>query len=315
MILNYDGKDMKLPDFLIVGAAKSGTTSLHYYLDQHKDIFMPRKKELVFFSFMDISSHIVERYKEKPYAALTLDEYASHFSRAAKNQVIGEACPYYLYKYRDTIKNIRIIYGERHRQLKIIIVLRNPAERAWSHFIMMYKRDRIEPMDFHEAIEAKIVNQRLQDNPFEIGRDYIGGGMYYEQVKAFVDEFPAVRVFLYEELSENILKVVKDIFSFLSVDTSFTPDVGTRFNVSGEVRSRLLHTIVEGQYPLKSIFKSLVPHQMRKMIKYKLQEKNVRRQEMPSGIKKELTMKYFKDDILKLEALLKKNLSMWLDTP
>ena len=120
MIINYKGKKAKLPDFLFVGAARSGTTTLYHHLMQNPQIFMPKVKQLWFFSFMDAPPEWVrERAQRGLPTIIKLDDYISYFAKASDSQVMGEACPIYLYKYSDTIRNIKRVYREKHKDLII----------------------------------------------------------------------------------------------------------------------------------------------------------------------------------------------------
>ena len=124
----------RMPDFLIVGAAKSATSSLHNYLEQHPQIKMASLKESWFFSF----------YKNPPeYASpgklsnliSEPDEYLKLYDGAKNDQILGDACPSYLYTYDDTISNIRQLYSEEAlSNLKIVISLREPVSRAYSQY-------------------------------------------------------------------------------------------------------------------------------------------------------------------------------------
>ena len=206
MIVNYKGKEAKVPDFMIVGAAKSGTTSLHHYLGQHPEIFMPKVKELFFFSFMDSPPNLSANDPLRGRTVHRLEDYIEHFKAAKENQIVGESCPSYLYTYKNTIRNVKTVYQEKYIDLKIIIVLRNPAERAWSHFTMKKNYEQ-EPLDnFKEAVGPELVDRRLKEG-WNIGYDYIGFGMYYEQVKAFLEEFPHVKLLLYDDFCNDAMRV------------------------------------------------------------------------------------------------------------
>lgn len=306
MIVNYNGKDVKLPDFLIVGAAKSGTTSLYYYLKQHPRIFLPKVKELCFFRFMD-SPKADKKFVSK------FDDYAAYFKDAVAGQVAGEVCPFYMYSYADTIRNIKRGYGAKCKALKIMFILREPAERAWSHFMMNRKDGYEDSENLMDAVRPDVLAERLSGE-HRAGYDYIGLGMYYEQVKAFMDEFPECRVFLYDELSSNGVKVVKEMFSFLGVDDGFSPNMEERYNISGIAKSSFLNRLVERQYPLKGIVRRIIPHEIRQKIKQSVSRRNIERQEMPGHVRQELTRKYYEDDIRKLEKLINWNLSAWVET-
>ena len=311
MNIFYDGKEAKLPDFLIVGAAKSGTTSLHYYLRQHPQIFMPKLKELWFFCFLDATVSYLKNLRWKDRVVSGFDDYIWHFRDANENLVIGEACPSYLYMYSTTIRNIKKVYLEKYKDLKIIIILRNPAERAWSHF-MMQRRDNLEPLnDFREVLKPASLKHRLTED-MKLDFDYIGWGMYFEQVKAFIEEFRDVKVVLFEELSHDSVKTVKEIYRFLNVDIEFIPDMKIQYNISGNVRFRLLEDLFVKKYVLREVVKSLLPYDLRKKIRYKVQEKNVQRQQMPADIKVKLIEHYYYDDILRLQKLINRDLSSWI---
>jgi len=132
-VLHNDRK-VTLPDFLIVGAMRSGTTSLYVYLNNHRAIFMPSLKEPQFFSYLGekCSPHPPE-IRSTPW---NLEDYVRLFKHARPGQIIGEASTSYLYIYQRTQKNIMAIYGEQVTNLKIIGILRNPIERAWSIYTL-----------------------------------------------------------------------------------------------------------------------------------------------------------------------------------
>lgn len=310
MLIQYNGKDMKLPDFLMIGAPKSGTTSLHYYLKQHPGIFMPKVKELKFFYYMDIPQHMIpERLIKEGTVSLTLEDYTGYFRDAKHGQIIGEAWPWYMYTYRNTIKNIKAIYCERYKDLKIISILRNPAERAWSHYMMNVKGGLESVKNFRDAINPQIIAQRFDRG---IGFDYTGIGMYYEQLSAYMKEFPHVKVFLYDDLCRDALALMKEMFGFLGVDGGFIPKVETKYNVSGRIRSKAVNYLVAKPNPLKSFLKLFLSYDTRTRIKSRMLEKVAEKEDIPEGIRTELACLY-KDDILKLQALIKKDLSAWLD--
>lgn len=316
MIVDYNGKLTKLPDFFVVGAARSGTTSLHYYLNQHPEIFMPEVKEIGFFRFVNTPIELIRMVEKKKSLKLVyiFDDYIRHFEKALDTQMIGEACNWYLYAYKETIKNIKIVYRENYKNLKVIIILRNPADRAWSHF-MVYRRDGQEPIeDFIKAITPEVYKKRFEDNkglPVGLG-DYIGIGMYYKQVDAYMEEFQDVKIFLYDDLYKDALKVVREIYSFLGVSAGCTPNINKRYNISGESKVKLLNTFVTHNYMMKDFLKSFIPFKIRDIIRHTIFAKNTQRKEMPEDIRREL-IKFYEDDITKLQKLVKRDLSSWLN--
>lgn len=313
MIVNYNGKNVKLPDFLIVGAGRSGTTSLHYYLKQHPQIFMSRRKELNFLAYGGMKETEIPFILMDDAIPLSVEAYSGYFKDTRPDQLVGEACPTYLYLYEQTIRNIKAIYRERCKEVKIIIILRNPIDKAWSSHIM-HLRDGIEPIkDFSIVIEPNVIQKRLKDGWFP-GFDYIGGGMYYEQVNAYVREFPYVKVFLYEDLLNEPNKLLKETFSFLGVDDGFVSDTTLKHNISGRSSSKFsdyLLYVVAKRNPVKNLLKLIMPYDVRSRMKSKALTMMLKKQEMPDETRKKLR-EIYREDILKLQGLIGRNLSAWL---
>ncbi|MFQ5752975.1 MAG: sulfotransferase, partial [bacterium] len=162
MIIKLDNKDAKLPDFLIVGAAKSGTSSLYHYLRQHPQIFMPNHKEPCFFTFAgkrptDLQSNVGLKVIND------FDQYVSLFEFSSRSQKLGEASTCYLYHYDKTIRTIKK-YHRRWQDLKIIIALRNPILRAYSHYLN-HVRDGLETSSFRDLVKRHQVGKNLKASP------------------------------------------------------------------------------------------------------------------------------------------------------
>src|SRR5208282_3675218 len=119
--------------------------------------------------------------------------------------------------------------------------------------------------------------------------DYIGHGMYYKQVKAFIDNFPNVRVFIYENFRADNMGVIKEIFQFLKVDDSFVPKMEVRYNVSGRVRIQWLYDYVFFKKSiLKDLLKPFIPYELETRIRHRFIEKNTCQWDMPPDMKKKL---------------------------
>ena len=307
MIVQTGSEESKLPDFLIVGAARSATTSLFYYLKNYDEIYMPARKEPWFFSYAgnppDYSSPGAYDVVSK------LDDYAALFKAARPDQIIGEASPSYLFTYSAVIRNIKDVYGGLYDKLRIIIILRNPAERAYSHF-MLHKRGYKEPLDFRKAIEPDTIASRRRDN-WDIFYDYTGCGLYYEQVKAYMEEFPHVKVLLYEDLVQDPRKTLTDICEFLSVD--YREDVKLeRLNKSGVPKFELLNEIINKSSLLKDFLMAVIPVSVRKRMKHRAYMVNMKPVGMSEEYREYLRPFYVKD-VENLSALLKRDLSVWLE--
>jgi hypothetical protein len=305
MLVEHGDKKIKVPDFLIVGAAKSGTTSLYYYLKQHPQIFMPRVKEPWFFSF---KNNPPSNVNHNPLQGVTwkLEDYIKLFEEAKQNQLMGEASPSYLYTYNTAIKNIKELYAEDYKKLKIIMILRNPIERVFSQF-MMFKRENTEPLGFMEAISPDTIRERMEGN-WNLFYDYIGFGFSHDPVKAYLDQFPKVKVFIYEELVEDQNEVMKDICEFLNIEVLNISD-NIRHNISGVPRVKFIHNIMTNP-AFKDFIKSFVPEDKRRKIKSIILSFNIKKVTIDKEAEAYLAS-VFKDDIERLGVLLGRDLSSW----
>lgn len=303
---------MNLPDFFIPGAPKAGTTSLYFYLRTHPQIFMPRIKESWFFSFMNNPQEF-ESPNKFTGVKYFIGDYAKRYDSAMDGQICGDASPSYLYTYQTTIANLKRVYRDpdQYNRLKFIIILRNPTDRAWSQY-WTFQRRQEDPLDFQTAMQSETIQLRLAKNwqPFY---DYVGFGMYFHQVKAYLDEFgkQSVKIFLFEDLQEDPSRVCKDIFQFLEVDSRFQPEHYPRFNPSGEPRNRWLINFLLMPGKLKNALKPFIPWHMRQQMKNWLGRRMIKKMTLPDNIRQEL-IEIYKDDIRQLEKLIHRDLSNWL---
>ena len=301
----------RLPDFLLVGAAKSATSSLYFYLGQHPQIKVASKKESWFFSFYRKPPH----YKSPGVLSdvvSELDEYLKLYDGAADDQLLGDACPSYLYTYEDTINSIRELYSdEALAKLKIIISLREPASRAYSQYYT-FKRMVEEPLDFEQAVRPETIEQRMSQQ-WNIFYDYLGFGMYSKQVEAFQQAFgkDRVLVLLFEDINADIEQTCRRIFRFLGVDPEVVIDTQRKYNsLSGEPKMKWLVAGLVSQNRWKRRIAALIPHKLRKRIVFLVLKKLLRREAMDNRIRRRLSS-YFDADIARLERLIDRDLSSW----
>lgn len=298
----------KLPNLLIVGAAKCGTSSLHKYLDQHPEIFMSKVKEPRFissqvtpFPLNGPGDHKVEAWYVKNY-----EDYVKLFEGSGDYPVVGESSADTLYFYQGTIPVIKQYLGDP----KIIIMLRNPVKRAFSAYQHLV-RDMREDLSFEDGLVEE--HNRIKNN-FELIYHYTTASLYYDSVKAFLDNFSSVKIILTEEQESRPQQVLRDIFRFLNVDPNCDVNTEIRYNISGKPKSQWLHQFFfEGNMARKlaqPIVRSLFSHETRIRIAQKIQEKNLTRLTINPDTKKKL-QDFFEEDIQNLEKLLNRDLSLW----
>ncbi len=308
MRLTYGGLEANFPDIFIVGAAKSGTTSLAFFLKQHPDVAIPRK-EPGFFAFYDRpQSEIPSGIRDRQVVEL---KAFAELNRSVKpGQQLCDSSVAYLTNYSHTISNIQKIYGKRSDELKFTIVLRNPVDRAFSHYLMFVKNG-LEALPFEEAIKPEHVKARISE---QLGYDYLGNSLYYARVRAFIDNFPHVKVYLTEDL-KDAKAVLKDYLGFLELSDQVKIDTDTKLNPSGLPKNKTLVRSLHKRSALKNFLKKILPDSLQFRlisVKSNLLEKNITRVIIDPGLKAQLLEEYFKDDILNLQKLLNRDLSHWL---
>ncbi|MDR4507103.1 MAG: sulfotransferase domain-containing protein [Candidatus Brocadiaceae bacterium] len=308
MVVNVRGKNVKLPDFLVVGAAKSGTTTLYYCLIQHPQIFMPKGKEPRFFSFMERPPHYsIPDHPENKSIIWRFEDYVKLFQSTKDDQIIGEGSVGYLYTYEMTIKHIKSIYGGKYKDLKIIAILRNPVDRAFSQYLLQRRQGSIERESFEETFNPEFIKKGMNKAR---GYDYIGFGMYYNQIKAYLNEFPNVKVYLFEDL-KNIRDLIKDIFKFLNVDHTIEVNTNIKANPSGIPKNKNLVKLLQKASSMKYILPPKLKVKLaglRDCVLVKLIEKP----EVPIATREKL-INIFRADILNLQNLIGRDLSPWLE--
>lgn len=310
-----DPGEKNLPDFFIVGAAKSATTSLYSYLQQHPRVFLPAQKELYFFSYNGAAPRfkLADDTVREPVGC-TAPEYFRFYENCPAGSLAGDTTSWYLYYHKEVIANIKNLYGRNAEKLKIIMVLRNPIDRAWSHY-SMHKGQGLIGIPFSEAIEGKFRDRITNPaNNYYPGYDYIGFGMYAAQVKAYLDAFPHVKIYLYEEVNKNAPAVVNDMFEFLDLAPLEELKDQKRLNVSGAPRSRsaaFVSRMLYRPYAVKKVLRSILPARLRYKIKMNVSRFLFKRQ-LLSSRDRETLVQIYRDDIRQLGEIIGKDLSGWL---
>ncbi len=315
MIVTVDNENVRLPDFFVVGAAKGATTTLYSHLKQHPKIFLPERKELYFFAYNGETPRF--RLADGTFrkeVGCTKNEYIEMYRSSPGECLAGDTSSWYLYYHEAAIRNIRAIYGDKARGLKIIMVLRNPIERAWSHYSMHLGHGVID-ISFREAVTSGAFREKLGlEGGYYPGYDYIGFGMYSRQVEAFLGAFDNVKVLLYEEVGKDTDGAVNEIFEFLGLEPGVELNEGKRLNVSGVPKSWLAGIVgrmVYRPYGLKRLFVPLIPEGLRYRIKTGISRFIFKKAVMSPGDRK-LLIDMYREDILRLQKIVDRDLSSWL---
>lgn len=313
---------MTMPNFLIIGAPKSGTTALYHYLDQHPQIYMSPIKEPNFFAFegkelalrrpgnqqkanQDSVTYVSTGRLRK--SVTDIESYNALFRGVSSEIAIGEASTLYLHNQRapERIKNYI-------PEAKLIAILRNPVERAYSNYLMGVRQGGETLTDFAQALQAET---QLCSNLAEVR--YVYRGFYYDQLRRYFDIFSSnqIKVYLYEDLATNPSDLLRDIFQFLNVDESFTSDLSIKHNAGGIPQNRIMHRAFHAfrqeLRPIRNILKLLLPEQL--YLNYKAQyfQSNLVKPQLSQEVRKQL-LEVSREEILKLQDFIKRDLSAWL---
>lgn len=294
-----------LPNFLIVGALKSGTTSLYYYLLQHPDVFLsPDVKESRFLAGLspEKNPEIVQLVN---YVA-SLEKYQRLFEQAKPQQAIGEVDPWCLYLYEQSIPRIKTFLKPT---VRIVICLRNPVDRSYSHYYQALKQGwKTRP--FTETIDAVLAGNFV--TWYE--RSFLEAGLYYNPVKKFLEAFSSdqVLIILFEELRTDEANVFRKLCQFIDVDDTFTPTSYERANVGGIPKSRTLHKLLKRRWAVTTLLKPFLPVTWRKTVRQRLITQNLHRYPPMMADERQRLTDYYREDILQLQSIVDKDLSSWL---
>lgn len=288
---------MNKPNFFIVGAAKSGTTSLANYLGQHPSVYLSPVKEPFYF---------VNDYGMKDY-----NEYLSLFRRAGDARVIGEASTGYLFDKTSATNISKSLPGS-----KVLMILRNPSDMAhslWRHMsargnenlsfemsITDSQREFRKGMTFMEACVGWWCNYL-----------YLERGLYCGQVKRYLHAFPRdnVKICIYEKFFEDLETSCREIFGFLGIDMGFVPRF-KKLNEGGVARSAFIRKVISRKYPT---LRSIVPLRERTWLRLFVQKMNLTKEKI-SPLKLETRNwleSFFRDDITCLERILGQEIPQW----
>ena len=298
---------MTLPNFLLIGPPKCGTSALYAALARHPQIYMSPVKEPYFFAFdgqPPIFAGPGGDYFHQ-HAVTDGEAYTRLFAAAHDQRARGEASTIYLTNYRPerTATNIRQYLPEA----RLVAVLRQPAERAYSGFTFC-RALGIEPQaDFRQALAAE--DQRVAAN-WRPGFRYWRNGLYAQNLTPYFDRFPSsqIRIYLYEDLREQPQALLADLYGFLGVDPLLKPVQMQRRNVTHWERSRWMSKLLGARWSVKA----WLPETMRHAVGAWLRGWNrVKPPPLDPVLRSELTEGY-RDEIVRLQDLIRRDLSHWL---
>ena len=296
---------MRAANLFCIGCPKSGTTTLFKILCQHSQIHTPKFKEPFFFNNSNYQNGI--------------DWYAKTYYDDIKNEKwVLDFTPSYLYSDEALF---RINEYSKGKDLKFIVMLRNPVERAYSHYLHTL-RDGLEDLDFNDAIQAESERLLNYENNLlsQLKYSYIYQSLYHKHLSKYFESFGRNNFFVINYDSQLIDKsefklMISDLQNFLEIKIE-NLNIEIKENFASESRFKILQTLVNSNGLHKRLARLLFKSKLNRQIlvnKFrKLNEKKMVKKDLEAEFKKNLYDKYFHNDVLKLESLLEKKLN-WND--
>lgn len=284
------------PNFFIVGAPRCSTTALYEFLRGTLGVFLPKIKELNYFSQSTDKKYFLLAIRDKK-------KYLDLYKNTSDEIAIGDCSPSYL---RDPLAP-NLIHDVRP-DAKIIMVLRNPIERAFSHYLLLFAFGMINT-SFTQTIKDGMMGKH------EYSKRIIDSGLYSEQVKRYCDTFgrDQVQIFIFEELVKDMHAGIKKILNFLGVNSEPPNSItNAMYSKSALPRNKLIEMLLKNN-KLVSIAREILPYSIKMKLSILILGKEMKKPEM-SPEERKLLEEYYKNDIQKLENFLNKKMPWSMET-
>jgi hypothetical protein len=309
-----------LPNFIVVGAAKAGTTSIYQYLSQHPEVYLSPIKETNYFAKdipldkirkdyykggeLDVEAYVNTDLSEQIHIAFVSrwEHYTKLFKNVKDEKAIGEISNSYLYSEVAAREIHAVDPG-----MKIIMILRDPIKRAFSHYKMTLRVGLVKD-SFYEEVQR---DYAAREKGFRVSHLYVEMGQYAEQVRRYLDTFPRdqVRIYLFDDLKADAASVIDDMLRFLGVDPSQQVDTSFQANQASVPKNvQLVHFL--RKTGIRKLAKKLSPRfvgEAAKKVIYKEKDDLELTQR-----DRDFLRPLFERDVQELERILGRDLSHWL---
>ncbi len=270
-----------VPRFIVLGGHKCGTSSLHHYLAQHPEIYLPTVKGT------DYLNRVTK----------TIEDYQSLYTDMKTEKIAGEVSSVYLNSER-ACANIKRYFPNA----KLIAIIRDPAERAFSNFCVL-----------PETLNRKRnLNEIFQDE-----KRVLKSGLYYPQLKMYFDQLgrDKIQIYLFDLFAKNTQQFLASFFEFVEVDANFISDTSLVVRKGGKIKNESAQQILSESNLLRSavgkLLKPFTTSEQRRILHKKAQNMLTIKEEMPVDLRKKL-VNYYREDIDRVQNLLNIDLSHWL---
>jgi hypothetical protein len=288
-----------LPNFLVIGAAKAGTTSLHWYLGEHPAVFMSPAKDPSYFAYgLDGEGRLLWGEPEfHTFPVKSLVDYERLFADVGGAAAVGEASTMYL-ECPQAAGRIRMLLPS----VRIVCSIRHPVDRAYSDYVMSL-RHRGQRFDPARDLTPAAAWANPDSRWMRIGR-------YHEQLSRYFEAFPRhqILVVLFDDLKRDPRGFMEAVYRFLGVDPAFVPDLSLPHAAGGLPASAVLERLLVRS--ARSAVTPWVPRRAANWVR-RLRTRTMRQTpSIPIELRKALTG-HFREDIAKTSELIGRDLTHW----
>lgn len=293
---------MRLPNFIVAGFPKCGTSSLYNYLSRHPDVFLPERKESHFFTKEILNGSLAGPGDEDQikFRDQSIDEYKKNYSSYSGEKLVGDVSPSYV-SYPSCIPEIKEVLGE----VKVIIMVRDPISRAYSNYLHLVSMGR-ESLGFAEALSSEADRQDERYGDFWL---YQYNSLYLEKIQAYKEAFDQVLVVNFELFFEDIQGSLDSVYDFLGVKSIVPDNIDINYNKGGILKRNLLVKVMESDNVVKRLLKKTLKDP--KLLKNKLLNKfKQKAPEMNQDVIEKLQI-LFMDDVIAVRDEFGVDITKW----
>lgn len=292
---------MKAPNTFLIGAAKSGTTTLAYWMSQHSEIYVPPSKETHFFTDE-------EYYSQGTFALLSTD-----YQKVQDEAIILDATPAYFHQPERVIPRLRDSFGDPGKH-KYLLILRDPAARAYSHYLHKHRLGD-ESRTFEQAIDDEI-NQKSGIDPDKNWAAYVKDGLYNQLLHVWQTHIPKENfmIILQDDLISDPLHMMSELCHFLGLRDESQSITYEKKNEAREAKYATLSRVVRKDSIIKTMVKTILPYKAQRATYRLILQKNTKKMQSKPKISEAARLKlisYYSNEIHALEKRIERNLEHW----
>jgi len=294
------------PDFFVIGAGRSGTTSLHQYLSQHPQIFLAPKNPSFYYACTPTGTPFEnDRSRMPSYFIPDAHQYSQLFADAPEGAITGEVSPVYLASTRVAPR-----IAKHQCSAKLIALLRNPVDRVYSRYVARHRDGLEKTATFEDLVAREISEPIVRDDAHA---SYLPGGMTSHFLQTYFDVFPRenIAVYFHEDLASDAGGLMHRICRFLGVPEDFDFDVSRIHNRGGgRIKNHSVGRIWAASEPLRRMVRPLLPKTFRDGALRQITAQTERIAIRPET--RQRLVKLYRDDIGRLQELTGRDLLAWL---